>query len=184
MTSTRKLTALACDGGNTGRRWYRHARAGVARISTFYGLPYDRLCDLIALFSPRVTVKRNLRLALTYARIGRISSDVIRSTRLAVQHYETTGTIRGRKTAAFALVLRGDDSAIVLDTWMFRALRLPKTTRRKAIRKEACKRIRSVASELSVTPAQAQAMIWVGQYNNYYANPTTPMFDVKSFAPF
>ena len=170
--------------GRGGRLWYVHARIAIGRVAEWHDIDRGRFADLVALFSPRCAVTRNLRAATHYAVSGQFYADCIRSTRQAVAHYEQTGKIRGPKTSAFALCLRGDDTAVVLDTWMFKAFGLPINTRRKAVRAACTRAIHRLADRLSVSPASAQAMVWVGFYRLSYNNGNVPLFNPTDVLPF
>jgi hypothetical protein len=120
-----------------------------------------RLADLLSVFSPRLQVLRSIRLTLEYIETGIVPSGVMRGTRAALEHYESTGEIRGPKTGPFARALRGDESAIVLDVWMAKAFGIPQTKLTgKAVAARCKGRIRTVARRLGWTPAETQAAIW------------------------
>jgi hypothetical protein len=110
--------------------------------------------------------------------------DVTRSTRAAVEHYRTTGKIRGPKTSAFARALRGDNSAVVLDTHMLRAFKVPIKGPRKAVWNECVKRVRITARRLGVRECEAQAMVWAGFYRTYYKHGKVPLYKADKVVPF
>lgn len=160
MTSVSRLCDMA-DAGADGRLWYAHAADQVRLGADRLGIEAGRFADLLALFSPRVSVRRSIRMAVHYATTGQYAHDVMQSVRTAVAHYEATGAIRGPKTGPFARALRGDITAIVLDVWMSRALGVPqKDLERVGIHAEGTLRVRSAGLELGWPPAAAQAAIW------------------------
>lgn len=140
----RRLALLGADH----RQWYDTARAQVTAAAVVLEVTPRRLADLLALFSPRVSVRRSIRFTVHYIqsqqtvcsvcgtdwtagrvscdcdcravpiRTGEFLPDVTRSVRASIAHYEKTGIIRGPKTSAFARAVLGDRDAIVLDTWM------------------------------------------------------------------
>jgi hypothetical protein len=144
---------------------------------------YNTLCDTVAITSPRCAVKRNLRLAWAEFRGKPRPADMIRSTRAALDHYYSTGKIRGPKTSRFARVLRGDDNVVVVDTWMARALNVPDrharnpSTQRLAERVvfAVCKRL-SRATGIRWTLAETQAAIWTGCIRTFYKDGKIPLF--------
>jgi hypothetical protein len=100
---------------------------------------------------------------MSYMHDRALPTDVIKTTRLALQHYENTGIIRGPKTSQFARALKGDLNAIVLDTWMAVAMEIDQPLfTRKWVERYAKEQVRFVADLLGVMPAEAQAMIWAG----------------------
>jgi hypothetical protein len=141
MATYRTLCRRCCKWATIGRayrRWYVVARCVIRRLADdcISDLPhpdkpgvdandYRALCDLVAITSPRVGVKRNLKFAWGEFIGQERPSDMIRSTRAALDHYYRTGEIRGPKTSRFAKVLRGSDNVCVVDTWMGRALSVP-----------------------------------------------------------
>jgi len=148
--------------GESGRHWYNYATEQVKGAAFILDIDSDRLSDLLALFSPRVSVKRNIRVTLAYLATGKHGKGTMKGTKAAVTHYELTGDIRGPKTSAFAKALQGDLSAVVLDTWMADAFGIDQSRFSvKAVHRECCKRIRAVAGELGWKPAEVQAAIWV-----------------------
>jgi hypothetical protein len=144
------------------------------------GLDPDRFSDLLAVTSPRVSVTRNVRYAIMLMRDPHIKPhDMMRTVWASVEHYYRTGEIRGPKTGPFAAALRGDLSAIPLDVWMARALRVPHVqVSRVGVNREACKRIRVVARSLGWAPAEVQAAIWAATVREHGRN--VPIVSVMS----
>ena len=151
---------------NEGQRWmgwYAHAKGEVQRVSDDCGWCWLRFADVLAVTSPRLAVRRNVRVALHYMRTGEWLTAVIYATRCAMLHYEETGEIRGRKTSAFAAAIKGDLDAIVLDTWMAKAFEIEQRLfERVPIRRECELRIQRAARECGYHPAQCQAAVWAG----------------------
>jgi hypothetical protein len=154
------LTSLARRGSH-GKDWYTIARPELDTIASSLGVTPHRFASILAVTSPKVSVVRNIKFAVHYLRTGEYLSDMMRGVRASVEHFEETGEIRGPKTRAFRDAILGDQSAVVLDVWMARAMgvdqqefrRLPK------YRKHA-QRVRRVAYRLGWTPAQVQAAVW------------------------
>ena len=120
----------------------------------------QRFENVIAITSPRVQVARNITLAVWYCKFGTLPG-AIRSTRLAMAHYEATGAIRGPKTGPFARAVLGDEDAVVLDTWMAKVFEVPhKAFDKKSVRATCADTIRQAAKVLGWTPAQTQAAVW------------------------
>lgn len=162
MSSLDTLRRYA-DIGGRGADWYQHAAYQVERGAAMLCVDVQRFADLLALFSPRVSVKRNIRLAIAYVQRG-MPDGVMVGVRRAVEHYEQTGEIRGPKTSAFAKALTGDRWVTVLDVWMARAFKLPRSAfNRKPVRERCHARLVRLAAERFSYPADMQAAIWCGQ---------------------
>jgi hypothetical protein len=117
------------------------------------------VADVVAILSPRVSVRQNVKLAREYLETGSIERGVMRQRVEALWRYERDGVVRGPKVSAFARALRGDDGAVVVDTWVLRAYGL--STRASDLR-TAERRIRALAGHLGWPPAATQAALWVG----------------------
>lgn len=160
MASVAKLIDLALEGAD-GRHWYKDAAVHVRGAAFILDCDAQRLADILALLSPRVSVKRNIRFALRYVKDGKFAGDVMRTIRASVNHYELTGEIRGPKTGPFARAIMGDLNAIVLDVWMAVAFGIDqKRFSVKRVHAECSKRIRAVAKNLGWKNAEVQAAIW------------------------
>ncbi len=164
MRTPRTLMRLALAGADNAD-WYTWARSDIHDACGAMGVCPNRFSDLLAVCSPRVSVTRCVRWAIMLTRDPHAKPhDMMRTVWASVKHYYRTGEIRGPKTGPFALALKGDLSAIPLDTWMARALGVPDIqVSRVACRREACKRIRRVARDLGWAPAEVQAAIWAAQ---------------------
>ena len=179
--------------GQAYRRWYRVARAVVRQLAdheyegywTVQHSRYGRLCDLVAITSPRTSVKRNLRFAWGEFTGQPRPSDMTRSMRAALDHYYPTGEIRGPKTSRFAQVLRGDDDVVVVDTWTARALSVPdRQARNKATQELAERVIVAVRRQVSLggmkfapwTLAETQAAVWAGMIRTHYKDGKIPLY--------
>ena len=181
--------------GHANRRWYRVARAVIRRLSyemasrpkerapaDYY---YTTLCDIVAITSPRCAVKRNLRYAWAEFTGKPRLGDMIRSTRVALDHYYETGEIRGPKTSRFAKVLRGNDSVVVVDTWMARALGVADNqARNKSTQQLAEDVVTTLVARWGFREggrcprADMQAMVWAGMIRTHYDKGKIPLFRV------
>lgn len=172
MASVATLCRLA-RRSERSRFWYRHAERQLDRAAICLGVDKQRLADLLSIFSPRVHVRRSIRLTIAYLQTGKLLPEVLASTRLALAHYEQTGNVRGVKTGPFARAIYGDSSAIVLDVWMSRALGIrQKQFERKPVHYEASRRVAKAAQRLGWAPAEAQAAIWATAVRQAGRTPT------------
>lgn len=196
--------------GHAYRRWWRVARAVLWRLADHRmnsgGDPitrianqecttraYQTLCDIVAITSPRTSVKRNLWLAWGQF-TGQVTNPhgMLRSTRVALDYYYPTGEIRGPKTSRMARVLRGDDNVVVVDTWMARALSVPdKQARNRSIQELAECVIENVKRRIENsttwfgypvcywTPAETQAAVWAGYIRTHCKDGKIPMYRMR-----
>lgn len=144
--------------------WYPLAGAGITRLARHLHQPPARVAEVLAVFSPRLSVSRALRLGALYLHTGD-TGPVIRSTRVALQVYEDTGIIRGPKTRSFAQALLGDQDAVVLDVWVARALGIRQAHLTGARYWTVAAALRSAASAHNMPPREAQALLWAWAYN-------------------
>lgn len=161
--------ALALDG-ESGRKWYVDSADEIHRYADRHGFDPGVCCDVLAIFSPRCTVEHSIRLAHAFLTTGD-SPKAMRARVKAARKYGETGTFGGPKVNAFAAALRGDENAVVVDAWMYRAAREQRVTA-KAYREVSAKVVET-ADALGWPPAETQAAIWqgarafVGYYDGY-----------------
>jgi len=173
MASVDTLFALAIAGVD-GRNWYAAAREDIRVIAERFDETPSHVASVLAVTSPRISVRVNARMTLRYLNNGD-RTGMTRSVRASLEHYEDHGEIRGPKTEAFAANLSGDESRVVLDIWMCRALGIEQAALvRPAVYAAAAERVRRVAVRLGWTPAQTQAAIWTAAYRRHYAVPNVP----------
>lgn len=146
-----------------GHLWYAREGKALKAYARERGVDPNRFIDLIALFSPRVQLNRNLRMTLLYLR-GEWAHDLLPSIKLAVLHYEETGIIRGQKCCNFARALQGDKSAVVLDVHMAALLGInQKVLDTKIGYAQSALRITRYAQRQNLAPAECQAALWCGK---------------------
>jgi cobalamin biosynthesis protein CbiD len=134
--------------------------------------------SLLALFSPRVSVKRSVNFTKHYISTGEYRHDVVRSVRAAVDHWSKTGEIRGPKTSAFRNAMLGDLNAVVLDVWMAKFFKVDqKVFGTKSGYRLFSERLCRIADALGVSPRDAQATVWVYTLRLHGRNP--PMMDLS-----
>lgn len=178
MARIKRLTQLALDGAD-GRYWYDDANYQIKYASEYLGCKVQDLADLLALFSPRVSVLRSAKWALRYLNEKSFAPDCTISHKFAIAHWELTGEIRGSKTGPFARALMGDRDALVLDTWMAKALGVDsKRFEIKAVWNRAAEKIRLVAQLLGWPVAETQAAIWTAIVRENRVN--IPRFDMRA----
>jgi hypothetical protein len=185
MTPTTIISDYATVG-RAYRRWYVHARLIVGKLAVATTSDLGRAADILALLSPRVTVSRNLRLAYAYLTEQSLAT-VLPNIIIALQHYETTGEIRGPKTKRFALALRGADNVVVVDTHLAAAFGYRATDARLIRVQKAIEGvIGRIASRRHWAWTETQAAVWAGYYRVTYLRGTVPKYDVGDLtsAPF
>lgn len=159
MSGIKTLLPLA-RAGHEYRHWYTDARKSIDYVCGAKGWNRDTLIDLLAICSPRVSVRRSIRFAMMVIQ-DEYPADMTRSTLAAIDHWQQTGEIRGPKTSAFARALRGDEDAVVLDVWMAVAFGVDQRQfSRPAVRYRCEKRINKAAQLIGTTPSQCQAAVW------------------------
>jgi len=174
--------------GADGAAWYSEARESIRRYADMRGLSVGIVADVVGLTSPRQTVKRNTQLADLYLQTG-ATGGVLPSVRSGLKHWAAciesgeidarhlanVGPIRGDKTRNFARCLAGDDDAVVIDVWMFRALGLDFPTMTAKRYRQACETVRGYAEKFGDTPANTQARIWCGIRRAYGYTTDAPL---------
>lgn len=162
MNGVRTLLKYAQLGWHY-RFWYDDAREYIVMECVREGWDVDRFIDIMALTSPRVSVRQNWLMAVEFMQTGRPPARTLPNIRASLAHYEEGGGIRGPKTSAFARALQGDGDALVLDAWMARALDVPHAqVTAKYNQRLARRRMRVVASILGLSIRDTQAAVWAG----------------------
>lgn len=155
------LATLARTGAELGGLgWYARAHGELARYAAEVGENPQRVADVLALTSPRQTVARNVQLTRAYVET-RSTAGMLPSVIAAVNHYEACGEIRGPKTSAFSRALM-EENAVVVDVWMFRAMRLTHKTMTAKRYREAVAKVRRCARYVRMSPADCQSSVWCG----------------------
>lgn len=174
--SIRQLLRLAADGIDN-RYWYERTHDNIVALCRQHDWEVGKFIDVLAISSPRVHVARNFRAAMQYMTYGYLPNDLIRSTHVALAHWEETGEIRGPKTSAFAAALRGEPNALVLDTWMAVACGVDgRDFGKRRVRESCARRIRYVAKLWGRPVRNTQASIWAGAVRSVGRN--VPFFDI------
>lgn len=182
MRSIAKLTEMALIG-HEHRYWYQWAWSDICAACELLDVCPNRFSDLMAVTSPRVSVKRNVRFAIMLTRSPDAKpNDMMRTVWASYRHWQRTGEIRGPKTGPFARALQQDLSAVPLDVWMARALDVDhKRLATMRVRYPATDRVVAVAERLGWEPAEAQAAIWAAAVRQAGRNvPIVSVFDEVS----
>lgn len=149
--------------GAPHKDWYASARCTIARHCGMNGWSPSRFVAVMAVLSPRCSVKRNWDNTVAVMRYGMPLQGTTRGMHASLNHLRETGEIRGPKTNAFARCLLGDESALVLDVWMAKALGVPQpVVNRRDNMALAYKLCGKIAEQRGWTMAQTQAAIWCG----------------------
>ena len=162
MATIDSLVCLASDGID-GYNWYSEAAAQIEFVCRVEEWDADDFAGVLATTSPRVSVIRNIRLALHIMKHGDLRVMPMRGIRSSVQRFLDGDGITGPKTLPFYHNLCGRLDFVTLDTWMADAFCIDqKDFSRKATHSVACDRIAAVGRIIGIKPAEAQAAIWKG----------------------
>lgn len=160
--TTKDLIALALHGFEA-LHWYDKAKEEIDYVCRKTGWCPERFTGLLAVTSPRISVRRNVRTTLHYLQTGILFPNIIGGVKTSVRHFDASGEIRGPKTLQFFNALRGDTDALVLDVWMAKVLGVEqKTFQNRRSREAATRTVKRVAKALGTTPRDTQAILWTG----------------------
>jgi hypothetical protein len=165
------LVRLACDNPD-GCGWYDAAADELQHVCDREEWPIERAAAILAITSPRVAVRRNVRLALTYLKHGTLLANGMSTIVASLRHWEATGKINGPKVSAFRDAILGDDYAVVLDVHMANVLHVPqKAFGSVRVREECVTLVRHVADRCGFSPRDTQACLWYAQKRSVGENP-------------
>jgi len=170
--SVRLLCKLARENRD-GACWYDIAQREIAEVCSLQNWDIVRFTGILAVTSPRVSVRRNARITLHYLATGELLDNVMRSIRRSVDVFNASGVILGQKTNAFNAALLGDASAVVLDVHMADLLATPqRLLSAKRTREPLQALIRRVADNVDMSPRDCQAALWQAQVKRRGRKPT------------
>jgi hypothetical protein len=145
--------------------WYSRAQREIRTVCSLENWSINRFVDVLAITSPRVSVRRNVRTTLNYLANDSLFANVMYGTRAALEFWNSENVIRGPKTEAFRRALLGDKSAVVLDVHMSYAFQVDQLNfGRKSTFRNCVRRIQNVANDLHLSPRDCQACVWVGAF--------------------
>lgn len=160
--------------------WYSRAQREIQTVCEIENWGLNTFVDILAITSPRVAVRRNVRVTLQYMQTGVLFSNTMRNVSSAIDYWKAENELRGPKTEAFRRALLGDMSAIVLDVHMANAFRIDqKMFGRRAVQVTCFRKVQHVARKLRLSPRDTQACIWAGAYRELNGT-LAPYFPILS----
>lgn len=174
MSLHARLCSLA-EWGMPFAGWYDDARDYIIDECIKQGWDEHEFINVMAVTSPRISVKRNWDVTVNLMAGGSEKKQgIILPSRIALAHYKKTGEIRGPKTEAFARALHGDTTALVLDTWMAKALGVPHAKVTQVGTMAWAKGLMTaVAEHHGLCMRDAQAAVWAGVCKSHGVTPGT-----------
>lgn len=158
--------------GKNHKNWYGDGYEQIKRICDKEGWSVDEFIDILAITSPRVKVKRNIRITLHYMKERELPSGVMQNIHKSLENYKKTNTIGGPKTKAFANAIKGDEDEVVLDVWMARAFKVEQKVFKRKKYTEYAEKFRKFAKSVDEKPRDCQAMVWAGVICEAGLNPS------------
>ena len=144
--------------------WYTKS---LKAIQNKYGVHTDIFIDMLAVISPRNTVKRNLLLADKTLKYSILNKEIDFSYGIAnkqilnnVNRVLNNKRYSGQKVNKFAAALKGDLSKVVIDSWMLKAFNVNRQSPTKNDIEHITKIISKLSKELDLLPAEIQSCLW------------------------
>lgn len=142
-------------------KWYLDANAVAREVASNMTLDIERASCIVAAFSIRERWSSNVRKALQYS-VGIQPSGLGVHINLAdASLVHGFDALKGLKTNAFARAIAGDESAVVIDSWMMRAATMPTDSPNKTQYNFVADAVHDAAALFGLTPRTAQALIWI-----------------------
>lgn len=156
----------ACQSPRTlrdGRTWYKRARRQCEKLAHEHGTSLETSAGIVAALSPRVRWESNVDMAralLEGRPVHGLRRNVDKARRI-LHGEDPAQVLRGPKVCAFYAAILGDSRAVVVDTWMLRAVNFhtDKPTQRQYDR--IALQIAMAATLVGTAPAEFQAIVWV-----------------------
>ena len=178
------LLEKAAEMGKPMMKWYQAANLTITKAAESMGMEPWRLAGLLAATSPSKSVEASVKVAFglikdAQAAGGQLSEEQIRESikrhsgleadmgnairvMQATTEQEMYDALSGLKVTAFAKALQGNLNEVVGDTLMARAYGIyNQRMSNKAEFLASTIVIRKLAQRMGITPAEAQAAIWV-----------------------
>ena len=146
-----------------GAAWYDEAAQAIRELARWHGCSIETAAGVVAALSQRQTWERNLQLAEdTLSGLRPATLQAVANKAEAIRDgAEPLDILKGDKIRAFYGALRGDEEAVVIDTWMRKAYGHPResmTPKQYAVIAGA---LREDAAAVGMSPAKFQAAVWV-----------------------
>lgn len=164
MINNKTFKMQVRNGLDFGTDWYQRANQNVVCLAKSVGVSPADMALALAAFSPRVHVSRSIKMAIEF-----FENDRQQPAGSMAMVYKTclvgleNGFLKGPKTENFRRALMLDGSALVLDVWTCRGLRVDPA---KAYQKRFLSRIESrfenASQAFGLSTAQVQSCQWVG----------------------
>ena len=164
--------------GDEYRRWYFNSRDSIRD----YCLAYDRdrqfVTDVIAIYSPRVQVSRNITFAKHFLEYGTQPRGSMRHRTVAAESYVRTGRFTGRKVLAFADNLLDPENSrlVTVDAHIEKAYGIGPVASEDQFQ-AICRHITAIAKTAEVMPHEVQAAIWCGRFLSELGRTPEPFLD-------
>lgn len=154
---------------DAGAAWYRNARRTVRIMAAASGYSRRQTAAVVAVLSPQATWSNNVLGARWI--LGLEGDDAPRPWGVLGANYDKASRIvageapssvlGGRKVTSFYLALTGNDSAVVVDSWMVYASGAEIGSLTKAKYDILADAIERVATDAGIPPAHLQATVWI-----------------------
>lgn len=160
---------------DAGRTWYATARVHAETIAANNGLAIETATAVIAHLSPRTSWQRNLKGAYalcadpTMVKPAGCMRNNVYAAKRALASDRPADTLNGPKVRAFYANIRGDETAVTVDTWAVRIAigngmlqsEIEKRLSRVGSYDAVAHAYRVAAQRAGVSPAVMQAVTWV-----------------------
>ena len=151
-------------GHDEAAGWYRESRKFARQLTREHGGGLGRAAGIIAALSPQVQWSVNKRMAAQVMEHGWPQEGCLsRSANRAHDIWmgdRPLSVLGGPKTRAFYRAIMGDESAVVLDTWMSQALGWPHNAFSKSQYERCAAALQEAAGHTGRTAATFQAVVW------------------------
>lgn len=146
-----------------GGMWYRESRRVARQLSRKHGTTLATAAGVIAALSPRMRWSSNVALAdamLGGEEVSGVFEANLNKARRIIAGEYPLRVLGGPKVRAFYRAIMGDEDAVVVDVWMYRAAGIdPKKATVKDYERVATA-IREAAFEMGLPAATFQAIVW------------------------
>lgn len=142
-------------------KWYIDAEKVAHEVARNLNSDLEVGASVVSAFSPRERWTTNVAKAIAFS-LGEKPVGLPNNLKMAEKALSLGyDALKGQKTNAFARAIAGDETAVVIDVWMLRALGIEKKTPTQTQYVEMARAVKKVAAEYGMTPRAMQALIWI-----------------------